>query len=1091
MSKLKNNFKEWYQPHDSFVVRNPLFPVEVFFNWKTDNTDSGNTKEILKNYLRDFYLQPIAQEALYIGSPDLHEQLLLWLDNKIEKTDKKEKTELSLVKYMIRMCTRCTPYGLFASCTSGNISETTRIDLTDKKNLHRKGRLDMDYVCEVHAHLLKQKEISDQLLFFPNTSLYSIGEQLRYIEHRFREKSGRSYHLVQIELSDYLQKILQAAKNGSTPIQLASAITDGDVSGDEAKEFIYELIHNQVLVSEIEPTVTGEEYFHALINKLKTLQHTEKYVNQFEKAVEEFKGLTSSFGEGENSGADNKHQRYSNIIRDLKELEVPLHLKTLIQVDSYCPANTCTVSKKVQNEILLGASLIQLLTADNPEKDSFSDFKNAFRNRYESQWIPLAEVLDTESGTGYGKFATGGMEESPLIDKLPIGNGQTTTTQQISDAETYKWQLYQDAVAQNKTEVFLDDKIIEQLLKKETTSAGLPDSICMMLKINAASAEEIDNGNYTVTLNSPSGPSGGNLLGRFCHLNAEIEKLTQSVLQSEEAHQPDCVYAEIVHLPESRIGNILMRPVLRKYEIPYLCGTTLSEEFQIPVTDLLVGIEGDKVVLRSKKLNKQVIPRMTTAHNFSMTTLPVYQFLCDLQYQHIKHIGWNWGILDSRPFLPRVSYNKFILTKARWILTKDDVKDCEKKSEDEVMRVFSEVQKNKNLPEYVLLSQGDNELVLYLKNIFCIRLLLNEISKSQNVMLTEALDVPGQCWIKSPEGRHAGEFIFAFSKKIIQPSETKPVQKTKPELFPLKRIFPVGSEWLYTKIYCGTKTTEKILCEVLKPLTEELLSEKLIDKYFFIRYRDEGGHHIRIRFHNAAQNDFWKEIIARLQERIQPSIENHSVHNVQFETYQREVERYGFDTMELSENIFYYQSLAILNFISLLDGDEGEQYRWQIALKAVDMILDDFQYTLPQKKDLVESLNKNFADEFKVGAPEQKKISERFSGSKKIIQYVMNEGQEEDENLKSGIGAFIMEDFNYRNTIEEILNTTSVHHDLQQVNRLMSSYLHMFINRMFVSNQRKVELVVYDYLLKYYESKIAREKNKNKISEVAEVSSDK
>src|SRR5258708_7897983 len=237
------------------------------------------------------------------------------------------------------------------------------------------------------------------------------------------------------------------------------------------------------------------------------------------------------------------------------------------------------------------------------------------------------------------------MEESPLIDKLPIGNGQMTNAQQISDAETYKWQLYHDAVAKNKTEVFLDDKIIEQLLKKETNSMGLPDPICMMLKINAASAKEIDNGNYTVTLNSPSGPSGGNLLGRFCHLNPEIEKLTQSVLQSEEAHQPDCVFAEIVHLPESRIGNILMRPVLRQYEIPYLCGTTLSEEFQIPITDLLVGIEGDKVVLRSKKLNKQVIPRMTTAHNFSMTTLPVYQFLCDLQYQHIKHIGWNWGIL--------------------------------------------------------------------------------------------------------------------------------------------------------------------------------------------------------------------------------------------------------------------------------------------------------------------------------------------------------------------------------------------------------------------------------------------------------------
>jgi hypothetical protein len=100
--------------------------------------------------------------------------------------------------------------------------------------------------------------------------------------------------------------------------------------------------------------------------------------------------------------------------------------------------------------------------------------------------------------------------------------------------------------------------------------------------------------------------------------------------------------------------------------------------------------------------------------------------------------------------------------------------------------------------------------MLHLKNIFCIRLLLNEISKSQNVMLTETLDMPGQCWITGPEGKHAGEFIFAFSKKNVQPSEVKPVQGTKPEPFPLKRMFPVGSEWLYAKIYCG-KDNGKIL----------------------------------------------------------------------------------------------------------------------------------------------------------------------------------------------------------------------------------------------------------------------------------------
>src|SRR5678816_2205458 len=146
MYKIKNLFSEWYKPHDTFVLRNPLFPVETFFNWTPGNAGSPvSARETLGNRLRDFYLQPLAQEALYIGSPDLHGQLMLWLDDKIEKPDKKEKTELSLAKYMIRMGTRCTPYGMFATCTAGTFSDQTSVVFGDREMLQRKGRLDMDY----------------------------------------------------------------------------------------------------------------------------------------------------------------------------------------------------------------------------------------------------------------------------------------------------------------------------------------------------------------------------------------------------------------------------------------------------------------------------------------------------------------------------------------------------------------------------------------------------------------------------------------------------------------------------------------------------------------------------------------------------------------------------------------------------------------------------------------------------------------------------------------------------------------------------------------------------------------------------------
>src|SRR4026207_1050951 len=101
MYKIKNQFKEWYQPLESFVVRTPLFPIESFFNWQTDSSlDKAASKEALRKSLLEFYLQPLVQEALYVGSPELHQQLILWIENKIDKADKKEKLELSLVKYM-------------------------------------------------------------------------------------------------------------------------------------------------------------------------------------------------------------------------------------------------------------------------------------------------------------------------------------------------------------------------------------------------------------------------------------------------------------------------------------------------------------------------------------------------------------------------------------------------------------------------------------------------------------------------------------------------------------------------------------------------------------------------------------------------------------------------------------------------------------------------------------------------------------------------------------------------------------------------------------------------------------------------------
>jgi len=68
-------------------------------------------------------------------------------------------------------------------------------------------------------------------------------------------------------------------------------------------------------------------------------------------------------------------------------------------------------------------------------------------------------------------------------------------------------------------------------------------------------------------------------------------------------------------------------------------------------------------------------------------------------------------------------------------------------------------------------------------------------------------------------------------------------------------------------------------------------------------------------------------------------IDSDIVHKVQADTYQREIERYGEETIELGEQIFFHDSEAVIDFIGLLETDDDERYRWLFALRGIDTML--------------------------------------------------------------------------------------------------------------------------------------------------------
>ena len=153
------------------------------------------------------------------------------------------------------------------------------------------------------------------------------------------------------------------------------------------------------------------------------------------------------------------------------------------------------------------------------------------------------------------------------------------------------------------------------------------------------------------------GTSAANLLARFAYTDVAIEDLINQITQKEQSLNEHATFAEIAHLPDSRVGNILFRPHIRECEIVYLSNSTLSEEQKIHLSDVMISYRLGRLVLRSKKWDREIIPRLTNAHNYSRSSIPVYRFLCDMQHQGRTNLYFNWGYLEEDlDFLPRVRY---------------------------------------------------------------------------------------------------------------------------------------------------------------------------------------------------------------------------------------------------------------------------------------------------------------------------------------------------------------------------------------------------------------------------------------------------
>ena len=683
--------------------------------------------------------EAVFKEMLQIATPDLSEGM-----------DKgEEKARYSANRYFQRACTRPTPFGLFAGCSIGKIeNDYSRIQLSKQSEYKRVTRLDMNYICALTQQIERDRTLREKLRYYPNNSLYPVGNYIRHVEYHYR-KTRRIHQIKQIDISDYIQKVLTLAKGGTKFSELAAILVDDEIILEEAVDFIHELIDAQVLVSELMPMVTNPRPLNSLIDLIKGLQNTD------EQFIDTLSSIDLQLINIDQHPIGETVDFYPEIINNIEKTKVEAEIKYLFQTDMYKPVQQATVSRKIIKKIQQALIFLNKITPPTTQTN-LTRFKDNFVKRYEDWEMPLLFALDNEIGIGYADNTSGDI--SPLVDDLALPRGNSASSAPQNFIQSVLLQKFHQS--QQKV-IELTDEDVKGIEAKWDDMPPTISVVCEILQDNEQGC--------SFYIKSAGGMSAAALLGRFCHLDELILNHTLAITEKEAQMYPDVIFAEIVHLPESRIGNILLRPVLRPHEIPYLAKAGVSDEFVIRPDDLYVSVQNNSIRLSSKRLNKEIVPRMSTAHNYSgQNPMPVYHFLCDMQHQSGRTGLWfRWHeAAQHLDYLPRVVYKNCILSQARWTVRGNETKSfSEIKDDNELLLKIKEWKDGRNIPDSVVLADGDNELYVDMKNTLSIRSWLSVVKKRPSFQLEEFLFNPETAIVHGPEGVFTNEFIFAFYRE--------------------------------------------------------------------------------------------------------------------------------------------------------------------------------------------------------------------------------------------------------------------------------------------------------------------------------------
>ena len=445
--------------------------------------------------------------------------------------------------------------------------------------------------------------------------------------------------------------------------------------------------------------------------------------------------------------------------------------------------------------------------------------------------------------------------------------------------------------------------------------------------------------------------------------------------------------------------------------------------------DLLIGMQYNQLYIKSKRLGKRCKVRQNCMVNPSSLS-EVSQLLMQISSdEETSIIARAFQLFQNDyVFLPRISLEDVVVFPKRWNLP---LHFFALHSQESFEESFQKLRRKYTIDDIVYLSEGDRRLALNLDKAHSMEILYKHIQKNNSLRLSEIeKNIFNESICVDIKGK---SYITEISCSLFRPSVSKyPTRETEPWNVlqnENRSLMLLQDGWIYAKLYQLDDRENETLNYIVS-----CLGSIGNPKFFYLRYSDEIGRHLRVRFKYENEWTAQKHLLA-----IQKMLINFRtwklINKVQFDIYFRENNRYGGSQLIASaEEVFFADSRFVIGLLDEfnIEETEGLENAYLLGISTILTAFFDHWEKMLLQVNLTPLLAEN-----------KKLFREKKQSYIKKIEWLLSCN---DSNLSEQTVALLTERNdaikNYRNKILCAEQLTAHQEEI------ISSVIHMFCNRL-------------------------------------------